>query len=116
MCRAEVRGRADRVYCSDACAAKARRARQRAAGKRDALAVREYEPEPVEVPDRDRLVGMIYRAANDDWRAGAWLLAHGFAEGVEAPAVPESEPEVKAPPNPFAEVDELAAKRTRRAA
>jgi hypothetical protein len=66
-----------------------------------------------------RLVAQIATAASSDWRAAAWLLARGYpdewaqyasssGETTTTDATPER-------PDPFAELDELAAKRQARA-
>lgn len=66
-----------------------------------------------------RAVTIIATAAREDWRAAAWLLERSFPERWGSSAERErlnEKPKADAPPDPFAEVDELAAARRRRGA
>ncbi|HKE79025.1 MAG TPA: hypothetical protein VKB54_06940 [Solirubrobacteraceae bacterium] len=64
-----------------------------------------------------RAVAQIARAGADDWRAAAWFLERGFPDRWGRPAERERLIEIPAPAepapaeDPFAEVDELAARR-----
>jgi len=67
-----------------------------------------------------RSVAQIARAAADDWRAAAWLLERGFPDRWGRPAereriieVPAEAPAASEEADPFAEVDELAARRSK---
>jgi hypothetical protein len=73
-----------------------------------------------------QLVGHISAAADGDWRAAAWLLEHGWPDtwrlrpmNGRKPAEERDEPPTvtgNERPDPFTEVDQLAAKRQRRTA
>jgi hypothetical protein len=58
-------------------------------------------------PTEASLIATIARAAKDDWRAAAWLVRYFDSR-------PTVEEPVGVTPSPFAEVDELAAKRRSR--
>lgn len=63
-----------------------------------------------------RLVAQIATQASTDWRAAAWLLARGTDEWALPSKVAEDESPIGRRVDPFAEVDELAAKRLARGA
>jgi hypothetical protein len=61
-----------------------------------------------------RNVGIIARAANENWQAAAWLLERMYPDRWARPSQREKGPETPAAPtpgDPFAEVDELALRR-----
>jgi hypothetical protein len=87
-CGAEISGgRRDRRYCSP----------------EEQLALALAEP---------RLVGLIVQAAQTYWRAAAWLLERKY-ESWQLGAQPALEPPVREH-DPFAEIDQLAARRRQR--
>jgi len=67
------------------------------------------------------LVAQIANAAPSDWRAAAWLLARGYPDEWAARTASDDRTPLVVEPaarddDPFAEIDELAAKRQARAA
>lgn len=63
-----------------------------------------------------RNVAAIAHAAREQWQAAAWLLERTYPDRwarVSQRSEPEPAPKVIDPADPFAEVDELAARRTR---
>jgi hypothetical protein len=100
-------GRRDRRYCDATCRRAAHRERERAA--RAALVV--SLPLSAELREHE-LVQAIARAAEQNWRAAAWLLERRYPERWSVARKPSTLPAFDAG-DPFAEIDELAERRRR---
>jgi hypothetical protein len=111
--------RRDRRYCDARC--RRRAFEERHAPAAPVLPLSEDEQHVQELLGRvlreERLVGLVAAGAKTNWRAAAWLLERRYPERW-APVRPQEEPE-PAPvgvgaDDPFAEVDQLAARRRAR--
>jgi hypothetical protein len=119
--------RPDRKFCGHACRQAGYHRRRRAAVPKSAAGEPAVEPCPAQLAELERvleratsevvLVGIVAKAASTNWRAAAWLLSRRWPErwGSVRRPVEDDEPTPPASePDPFREVDELAARRRRR--
>jgi hypothetical protein len=112
-CGAEITGgRRDRRYCSPACRTAAHRAREKADRRSHADLLDEIEDQVALALAEPRLVGLIVQAAQTNWRAAAWLLERKY-ESWQLGAQPAA-PLLARENDPFAEIDQLAARRRQR--
>jgi hypothetical protein len=112
-------GRSDRLYCGVACRKAAHRRRKREREAPELIAPEPAGTKPGGSLDREalieealsepRLVVYVAAAAKTNWRAAAWLLEHRHPERWGRDR--ELEPAVPPGGDPFAEVDQLAARR-----
>jgi hypothetical protein len=113
--------RPNRHHHSHACQKRAYRRRQR---EREAAAAEravgsfglrpEQEAALAAATSEPRLLALVAREAPTNWRAAAWMLERRYPErwGLRPRRLEDVEP-APDPSDPFAEVDELAARRRR---
>jgi hypothetical protein len=113
-------GRPDRRYHGHVCQKRAYRRRQRerkaAEAERAVGGLTDSQREMLEAAiSEPRLLALVARAAQTQWRASAWLLERGHPErwALRPRALEDAAPVPGAGDDPFAEVDELAERRRR---